>query len=67
MKLIFFLGLIAKITLAFNVCENGTQDVVNFDWSKVRFGVLTRLLEQEVFKIAARLYISFVVSLRVTQ
>jgi hypothetical protein len=56
MLLIIFLGLIAKLTSVFSECDIGTQDVKYFDWYKVCFSVLTRLLKQAAFKTAALLF-----------
>jgi len=42
MLLIFFLGLIAKLTLVSRGCEIGPQDVKNFDFNKVSIIVLTQ-------------------------
>jgi hypothetical protein len=53
MLLIFVLGLIASFTLVSSDCDIGTQDVKNFDWSKVCISVLTRFLRQANFKTAA--------------
>ena len=53
MLLIIFLGLIVNFTLVSGECKVGTQDVKNFDWSKVSISVLTRFLKQAAFKTAA--------------
>jgi hypothetical protein len=59
MLMIFVLGLIAKLVLVSSDCNVGTQDVKNFDWSKVCIVVLTRFLKQEAFK-TARLILYFI-------
>jgi hypothetical protein len=53
MLLFFFLGLIVNLTLVCGDYDVGTQDVKDFDWSKVHISVLTRFLKQEAFKTAA--------------
>jgi hypothetical protein len=53
MLLIIFLGLIASFTLVSGECKVGTQDVKNFDWSKVRISVFKLFLKQADFKTAA--------------
>jgi len=44
MLLIFVLGLISKLALAFSDCDFGTPELNNFDWSKVGVYVFTRFL-----------------------
>ena len=53
MLLICSLGLIAKFTSVSEDCKDGTQDVENFDWSKVRISLLPLFLQQVTFKAGA--------------
>jgi len=67
MLLIFFLGLIVKFTLVSGDCDIGTHDIKDFDWSKVCISVLTQVLKQAAFKVFFSFYISFLLSLTITQ
>jgi hypothetical protein len=55
MLLIFFLGLIAKLTFVAGECDFGFSNVDNFDWNKVGIFVLTRLFQQTAFRTAVGL------------
>jgi len=63
MLLIFFLGLIATLTLVSGDCDLGTRGLKHFNWNEVCITVLTRFLKYRVVKTAAWIYMSFMVPL----
>jgi hypothetical protein len=60
MLLTVFLSLVAKLTSVYGDCYVGTQEVNNFDFTKVGICVLIWFLNQVLFKQAAWICISFV-------
>jgi len=54
MLLVIIVGLIAKVTLVL-----GDKDENNFDWNKVGFIILARILKQAAYKSVDWDYISF--------
>jgi len=51
MLLIFFLGLIAKLTLVSGECEFGTQNMDDFDFTKVGVRLLTGIVKDAAVEI----------------
>jgi hypothetical protein len=46
MLLIIFLGLIATLTLVSGKCDVGTQNMDDFNWTKVRVNLFTRIVKE---------------------
>jgi len=51
MLLIFFLGLIAKLTFVSSECDFGTQNMDDFDYTKVGVRLLTGIVKDAAVEI----------------
>jgi len=51
MLLIIFLGLIAKLTFVSSDCDVGTQNIDDFDYTKVGVSLLTGIVKEAVVEM----------------